>query len=132
MLTRELNLTHRTQRFVLPPICHVATHTVREWRAAYASQKKAKNTVRTSHQGGGENDREHTRVADSEVCPTLVTCPRVSDTPSWLTGMIVTTWVADSGRAAPTTRVRAGGRRIFRRAAGDFLVKGGAKMVIFL
>ena len=33
---------------------------------------------------------------------------RGSDTPSWLTGMIVWKRVADSGRAAPATRVRQG------------------------
>ena len=40
--------------------------------------------------------------------PRLGPAARVSDTPSQLTGMIVWTWVADSGRAAPTTRVRQG------------------------
>ena len=33
---------------------------------------------------------------------------RDGDSPSWLTGMIVWKGVADSGRAAPTTRVRQG------------------------
>ena len=47
-------------------------------------------------------------VGHSTIEGTCAVGARVSDTPSWLTGMIGTTWVADSGRAAPATRVRQG------------------------
>ena len=54
--------------------------------------------------------------------------PRDSDGPSELTGMIDTTRVADSGRAAtPPKKI---GR--FESAAGDFLRGGEPVMPIFL